>query len=328
RQADCGYVREIIEQCFAEAEAIDNSNLRFDYSGIDFSKKSEGLSAVKRIYSTLTDGLLKLVLEDKAVSEKELTVNDLASQFSGEYSKEGGVISEALDTALYDEYILRRFKTYTDMLEDDGSYNEKAAGTDLLEYSVEYILCGEDSDTKNLKETMLRLSLIREGMNLAYLITDSEKKTQAFTLAASLLGFTGSMAVIKGGQYLILTVWAYGETIMDLRQLYSGGAVEFVKNKGNWQLTLENLLAMDFKTQQKKKSSGPDYRDYLRMLLFIENRVEKNYQVMGAMELRIIGQGNTDFRMRDYIFSASGQAVFLRKEMKGYYTRQLVYAYV
>lgn len=328
KQAECSDREKVLEQCLSQALAIENKNLKFDYSGIDFNEENEGLSAVRKVYSALTDGLVKLVLEEKQISEKSLEINDLASRLTGEYTGKSNVIYEALDTALYDEYILSRFKTYTDMVKEDGTYDESMAGEDLLEYSVEYILCGEDSDRENIKETMLRLSVIREGMNLAHLISDSTKRNQALALSTSLLGFTGNMAIIKGGQYFILTVWAYGETIMDLRQLYMGGKVEFAKRAENWQLTLENLLEMNLKLQEKKSDKGLSYEDYLRMLLFVEDTVEKNYQTMGAMELRLIGKGNAGFRMKDYVFAASGQAIFIRKGMKGYYTRQLNYSYV
>lgn len=328
KQENCSRVKEITAQCTLLFRDFNNDKLKFDYSGIDFNTESDGLSAIRSIYSTLTEGLIKLVLQDKAVSDKKLEVTDLSSKLSGEHSGRESMFYEAVDTALYDEYVLERFKSYTDMLDEDGKYDEDRTGTDLLEYSVEYILCGEDSDRDNLKETILRVSMVREGMNLAYLFTDSEKKAQALALSTTLLGFTGNMAIIKGGQYFIMSVWAYGEAIMDLRQLYSGGRVEMIKKKDNWKLTLENLLCCNLDIQEDDKGKGFSYDDYLRMLLFIENPVEKHYQTMGAMELRLIGKGNIDFRMRDYVCAASGQAVFTRKGIKGYYTRQLKYSYI
>lgn len=44
------------------------------------------------------------------------------------------------------------------------------------------------------------------------------------------------MALIKAGQYLIMSVWAYGEAIMDMRDLYAGNKVALVKNEktGNY----------------------------------------------------------------------------------------------
>lgn len=85
---------------------------------------------------------------------------------------------------------------------------------------------------------MLALSGIRTGMNMAYLITDQNKKAQALTLATSALGFTGNMALIKGGQYLIMSIWAYGEAVMDMRDIYAGKKVKLLKtaSHGNYRL--------------------------------------------------------------------------------------------
>lgn len=327
KQENCLTAKDAIQECGYILMELTNEKLQFDYSGIDFESTATGLGVIRRIYRTLTDGVLELVLESKSCSDKKIDVKNLASKLSGEYKGDQNLVYEAADTALFDTYILDRFQVYTDLLNEQGEYNDNRKGTDLLEYSVEYILCGEDSDQKNLKETIMRLSVLREGMNLAYLLTDAQKKAEALSYASALLGFTGNMAIIKGGQYLILTVWAYGEAIMELRELYKGNKVEFVKKKSNWRLTFENLLGCRLETNEPNQSDGLDYRGYLRLLLFIENVVEKNYQTMGAMELRLIGKGYTDFRMKDYIYAASGQAVFTLKGISGFYTRTIQYSY-
>lgn len=54
---------------------------------------------------------------------------------------------------------------------------------------------------------------------------------QAYSFAVGALGLTGNMALIKAGQYLIMSVWAYGEAIMDMRDLYAGNKVALVKNE-------------------------------------------------------------------------------------------------
>ena len=173
------------------------------------------------------------------------------------------------------------------------------------------IYCVEKSgDKENLEQTMLELSGIRTGMNLAYLITDKSKKMQAYSFAAGALGFTGNMALIKAGQYLIMSVWAYGEAIMDMRDLYAGNKVALVKNEKNWKLSLENLLGMKFDSDKDTDDDGLEYRDYIRMLLMLERSEHKNYRTMGAMEIKMISMGHDDFRMRNYIVSMAGTAVF------------------
>ena len=220
------------------------------------------------------------------------------------------------------EYLMMKFNSYADYIESENSLD------DCLDYTLEYILEGRDSDKENLEQVMLKLSGIRTGINLAYLITDQEKKAQAYALASGALGFTGNMAIIKAGQYLVLSVWAYGEAITDLQKLYSGKKVELVKTKNTWNLSLEKLLAMDFGTDSDEDGSGIDYEGYIRMLLVMEKAEHKNYRTMGAMELKMISMGHEDFRMKDYIVSVQARAFFKCKERPKIYKQYMKCSYI
>ena len=185
---------------------------------------------------------------------------------TGKYDNGDSAFNKTKDALLMNEYLMMKFNSYADYIESENSLD------DCLDYTLEYILEARDSDKENLEQVMLKLSGIRTGINLAYLITDQEKKAQAYALASGALGFTGNMAIIKAGQYLVLSVWAYGEAITDLQKLYSGKKVELVKTKNTWNLSLEKLLAMDFGTDSDEDGSGIDYEGYIRMLLVMEKR--------------------------------------------------------
>ena len=86
--------------------------------------------------------------------------------------------------------------------------------------------------------------------------------------------------------------------------------VALVKNEKNWKLSLENLLGMKFDSDKDTDDDGLEYRDYIRMLLMLERSEHKNYRTMGAMEIKMISMGHDDFRMRNYIVSMAGTAVF------------------
>ena len=83
-----------------------------------------------------------------------------------------------------------------------------------------------------------------------------------------------------------------------------------MKNEKNWKLSLENLLGMKFDSDKDTDDDGLEYRDYIRMLLMLERSEHKNYRTMGAMEIKMISMGQDDFRMRNYIVSMAGTAVF------------------
>ena len=166
------------------------------------------------------------------------------------------------------------------------------------------------SDEENLQQGMTELSLMREGVNMAYLLTDSEKKWQKLMqLLRTLVGFTGNMAAVKAAQYVILGVWAYGESIVELKQLYRGGSIEPVKTRQNWKLSLQELLSMDL-NQEYSDEKGLSYEEYLKMLVLLQNEQKKYYRTMSAMEIRMIELGNTDFRLKNYIYGAQSRAAF------------------
>lgn len=78
------------------------------------------------------------------------------------------------------------------------------------------------------------------------------------------------MAAVKAAQYVILGVWAYGESIVELKQLYRGGSIEPVKTRQNWKLSLQELLSMDL-NQEYSDEKGLSYEEYLKMLFLLQN---------------------------------------------------------
>ena len=50
------------------------------------------------------------------------------------------------------------------------------------------------------------------------------------------------MVLIKAAQYLIMTLWAYAESIVELRGLYSGESISIIKNAGDWETDINGLI--------------------------------------------------------------------------------------
>ena len=144
--------------------------MQFDYSGVDFSIESSGLSAVRKVRQLITDGILALVMDTDNISEKSVNYAGLATDMSGKIESMESKAEEIKEQFLMNEYLMMKFNCFTDYLDMDI---DESAGID---YTLEYILCGKSGDKENLEQTMLELSGIRTGMNLAYLITDKSKK--------------------------------------------------------------------------------------------------------------------------------------------------------
>ena len=125
-----------------------------------------------------------------------------------------------------------------------------------------------------------KLLMVRFVPDYAYIQTDSEKKAEAEAAALTLCTVIGLPELAEGAAQGILLAWAYGEAIMDIRTLISGGKVPLVKNAEDWKLSLSGLMQLGSTGENVAADSGKDmesglaYREYLRMLLFLKSQDE------------------------------------------------------
>ena len=318
---------------------------------IDEDDSKPDINVLTRIYKLFKEGITGLVI-DTDISDKTIEYDNLAdSVVTGTACDD--ISNLSIRSALVNEYIISRFQNYTDYIDSENKGTKDILSEDrLLDYETEYILCGGKSDKDNLCEVITKLSHIREGANLLYLITDSQKKNECFTLAVQILGYTGNMVLIKAAQYLIMTLWAYAESIVELRGLYSGESISIIKNAGNWETDINGLINLGREnissgSVQWLKNAGKnrkgtvqpddketdeilslDYAGYLRILLLMQNGMTRNARVMSAMELVMAALGHNDFRMKDYIYEADGTATFAYVKNGQQYTQKLSYSYV
>ncbi len=318
---------------------------------IDEDDSKPDINLLTRIYKLFKEGITGLVI-DTDISDKTIEFDNLAdSVVTGTACDD--ISNLSIRSALVNEYIISRFQNYTDYIDSENKGTKDILSEDrLLDYETEYILCGGKSDKDNLCEVITKLSHIREGANLLYLITDSQKKNECFTLAVQILGYTGNMVLIKAAQYLIMTLWAYAESIVELRGLYSGESISIIKNAGDWETDINGLINLGREnissgSVQWLKNAGKnrkgtvqpddketdeilslDYAGYLRILLLMQNGTTRNARVMSAMELVMVALGHNDFRMKDYIYEADGTATFAYVKNGQQYTQKLSYSYV
>ena len=105
------------------------------------------------------------------------------------------------------------------------------------------------------------------------MMTDSNRKNQALAVAAGLVGPTGIQPLVEAVKYAILLAWAYAESILDVRNLLSGGSVALVKTAENWKLGIENLANIaSAGNGPVKEKYGWDYTTYLKLLLMFQTK--------------------------------------------------------
>lgn len=252
--------------------------------------------------------ILSLVTpKDRTVSEKKV---DTASLLSGREINRGyGAFEEReyrtgkVYDLLFGEYLLKHFTAFTD---------EERTGA--LDYELEYILEGKSSDQKNLEAVVMKLMLLRFVPNYAYIQTDGEMKAEAEAMALTLCSLLAVPAITAAAAQVILLAWAYGETVMDLRSLLAGNRVPLVKTKADWQLTLPALLKLGTQEDSgegRDSATGLTYRDYLRILLFLESAQTSGMRAMDMMEKALADVKGLTFFRADYCVSCMEvQSVF------------------
>ena len=169
-------------------------------------------------------------------------------------------------------YWVKYFRNYTS--------KEKKKG---LQYETEYLISGKESEKENLGSVFSKILLMRFLPNLIYVQGDTVKQGQAEALAASILGITGIVPAVKLAKHLLLAALAYGESILDLRNLSEGKQVPLWKSKDTWQMEFAGLSSLTGRRKSVKK--GLSYKDYLQVLLFLQTEKQEKYlRMMDVIE--------------------------------------------
>lgn len=240
--------------------------------------------------------LLSLVLpKDFVLSNKSVPLGKQVSIRArntgrGSFPAHAG-IGQLEERLLFEQYVVEHLGCATGVKGEARS----------LDYELEYLLCGKASDSENLNTVVRRLLFFRFAANYFFLQTDGEKQSEAEIFAAALsivLLMPEAMEVVK---QLVLVLWAFGESVMDLRSLLGGGRVAMVKGKETWQLQVSSLFQLGTQEDQKDgmdAGEGLTYVEYLQIMLFLENDARLTMRVLDRVEQNLQRQeGVSNFRV-------------------------------
>ena len=224
--------------------------------------------------------LAQILPQGKRISSKSITKEDAVERRilnTGNYEKEHKL--HTTDQALLIQYL----KKYT------SHFQKEIEMPHALSYEQEYILFGKYSDEENLKKMANRLLFIREGMNFAYLLSDSAKKGEALTLATAIATAAGIPFSVKAIQMGILASWAYAESVVELRSLFSNEKIAAVKTAESWNVSLAEASIVIFQNSVKAKpvNHGIDYENYLQTFLLLEQQTSIGKRFANLLEKNI-----------------------------------------
>lgn len=198
------------------------------------------------------------------------------------------IFREGTGKYMLDSYILQKFNNDSEAVSAEHFFKDE----------VEYVICGELSDEKNLKQTDLALKALRTGLNLQHIYSDPEK-TAAVVAAAEVLtpGILGTVT-----QLGISTVWATAEAVNDVKLLHAEHKVPIIKDKLSWAIDLDALI--DGYDAEKGCISpqidrGRKYEDYLRILLFIKDDNVKTGRILDLIQINMRKNYDRDFLIQE-----------------------------
>ena len=286
-----------LENCY-----ITNYTMATDDAGAEFRRQ-----AADYVKELKNKSILSLVVEDvSAVSTQTIDLShDIAKRTC--FTGNGQAQQEDMTTGLFfREYLLKQFSDYRNQSESE-----------VLQYEMEYLIAGKDSDVANLAGVAERMLAIREVANYIYLKGDAEKTALANTIALVTAGWTANPAVVKVVEEGILVAWAFSESIKDVKTLLKGGKVPFLKGNAEWTLDVGALSESFAKEEESKTSeSGLSYGDYLRILLYLTGQEKLTYRAMNLMEQNIRRLPDREnFRMDCMIGSMEIQCSYLSKPL-------------
>lgn len=261
---------------------------------------------------SLKFGVLAFLMPDSHISKEE---RDFSNSPSARYKEEKeeeqdtsfqnidflkNIIKDASDRDYSDD--LKQQAAFVDYVSSNFSNGVNQREDSVAKCEIEYILKGKTNDYDNLEAVVNEMIWLRMPINYAYLLTDTEKKSEALTMAAAICTATGTSGLIEVVKYLLLGCWAYGETLYEMKSLLAGEKIAYIKTKDSWNTELKKLFSPG---KTKQSVNGFDYEAYLMLLLAGRSGDKLNTayaRMLDMMELNLQKE-DSDF----YISNCVGQ---------------------
>lgn len=264
--------------------------------------------------------------EDYRLSEKECPMTDISFPEAGrrinetiDFKDDGNILSileswscgwnygEELRETAADAAVCMYIQ---EVFSDASNATPEIEHERVLDYEIEYILAGNESDKENLKAVLWKLIAFRCVMNMAHLSADSEKQVQVYDTALLVSAAILIPQFTEITAFLLKMAWAFAEALADCRTLLKGGKVPVIKDNTSWYLSWNQMLHMERGILDGNPgNTGMDYGEYLRLFLFLMNREVKYRRMTNLMEknIRLVPEYEK-FRMDYCIYGI--QAVF------------------
>lgn len=264
--------------------------LIFDYSTL----KQEEVRDPRKNAAKMVGGIVGMLVENREnISKKVITESDIYAKlmeadneavqnadygFGEEAEELQEFLGECKDNteSKWDEIGVRLYvNSFFDNYVNKKSGIIKSLPEKALDYELEYIIAGKETDEQNLKAVINSILLQRTGVSFISLLSDKVNSNKAYAAAAALVGFTGVDALVRCVQLSIIAAWAYEDACVDMAILLAGKKLPLIKQKLN--VTFEEMLLFNrefiqTKVLQAAKEGVLDYEALLNTLLITKGK--------------------------------------------------------
>ena len=321
-----------VEQCIQlwreQITAYTFKGLVLEYGNLEAAQMSlaETTQTVsEQLSETILDLLLVKEVSDATLQEESLPskeyleykqeTTDLSSLLQFEQiqrllqllqSQSGVGMAEVLSSSiLFQAYLKEYFNSYLTQTNQENT---------ALQYELEYMLAGEESDLQNLTEVVLQMIMMRMALHFSSILTNVEKRELAEQAAMALAGITGMPALKYVATTVFLFIWSLEEALVDVAALLAGKNLPVYPGPNGGCILFSELLLFT-KAMIKNKVECiqnvggvlTDYTDYLHLLLFIKENAVVCYRAMDLIQSNLRYNGMTDFKMNQCIYGAKLQ---------------------
>ena len=240
------YIKEVAE----EIELL-------TYFNFDQNVNEEEKNKYLNILEIINNGFIDLILpKDNKISKSDVnySYHDLSKLDD---------TTSLIDKSLINIYTFDHYNYYNRTLIDGNTPYSKSTRLE-----IEHLISSKNSDYDSIKECLNELFLIRSGMNLLYLYSSYEKRTEAFNIASIIA--PAAPLLVPVIEASLLLVWASARAIIDLKNLLNCGKVPVIHTDETFALSLSGVINVFKNNFEVNDEHGLNYRDYLRILFYVK----------------------------------------------------------
>lgn len=178
-----------------------------------------------------------------------------------------------------------------------GYLGQEKAGS-VLEYEMEYLIAGRESDSENLRQVINRLFQCRFADNAEFSLSDAGLRGKAEELVHTLEIVQYDEKFMEPITQSVLYACAYLESVGDICILLQGGRIPLQKGSGSFRTTIQDVSSNTVSINQS--GEGLSYQKYLALFLQNMDRQMAALHMMDVMEMNVRNTSGNDYFQIDW----------------------------